>query len=72
MVTSALPQWPKLYASINLTQCYTSYCPYVDTDDLQQMTPVCIVSSVVVGLEPPHVNLFEFGFLDLIHLPFSI
>ena len=33
-----------------------SYCPYIDTDDLQQMTPVCIISSVVVGLEPPHVN----------------
>ena len=34
-----------------------SYCPYIDTGDLQQMTPVCIISSVVVGLEPPHVNL---------------
>ena len=33
-----------------------SYCPYIDTDDLQQMTQVCIISSVVVGLEPPHVN----------------
>ena len=37
------PQWPKMYASMNLSQCYThSYCPYIDTDDLQQMTPVCI------------------------------
>ena len=25
--TSALPQWPKLYASINLAQCYTFILP---------------------------------------------
>ena len=37
-----------------------SYYPYIVTDDLQQMTPVCIISSVVVGLEPPHVNLRTF------------
>ena len=24
---SALPQWPKLYASINFTQCYTFILP---------------------------------------------
>ena len=42
---------------LDLSQCYThSYCPYIDTDDLQQMTPVCIISSVVVGLGPPHVK----------------
>ena len=26
-ITSALPQWPKLYASINFTQCYTFILP---------------------------------------------
>ena len=51
-----------------------SYCPYIDTDDLvfQQMTPVYIISSVVVGLEPPHVNLLKLVLLDLIHLSQSM
>ena len=41
---------------LNYPSVIHSYCPYIDTDDLQQMTPVCIISSVVVGLEPPHLG----------------
>ena len=52
--TSALPQWPKLYASINFTQCYTFILPlhwhrWPTANDTS-----VYISSVVVGLEPPH------------------
>ena len=30
------------------------------------MTPVCIISAVVVGLEPPHVNFVLYGITFLL------
>ena len=72
-MTSALPQWPKLYVSINFAQCYTySYCPYIDTDDLQQMTPVCIISSAVVGIGTSTCKLRDMVSLGIIQLSLSI
>ena len=43
------PQWPKLYASINLVQSNTFHTALT-------LTPVCIMLSAVVGLEPLHVK----------------